>query len=78
MDSDLLFHYHSLQSQSIAVFLLHYGMLSNSDPKNTNTDDNFFDDLYKSFTINRVSASRMINSDAKKRNKINELLISNY
>lgn len=53
-------------------------LVSNSDPKNTNTDDNFFDDLYKSFTINRVSASRMINSDAKKRNKINELLISNY
>ena len=53
-------------------------LISNSDPKNTNTDDNFFDDLYKSFTINRVSASRMINSDAKKRNKINELLISNY
>lgn len=53
-------------------------LISNSDPKNINTDDNFFDDLYKSFTINRVSASRMINSDAKKRNKINELLISNY
>ena len=53
-------------------------LVSNSDPKNTNTDDNFFDDLYKSFTINRVSASRMINSDAKKRNKINELLISNF
>ena len=53
-------------------------LVSNSDPKNTNTDDNFFDDLYKSFIINRVSASRMINSDAKKRNKINELLISNY
>ena len=53
-------------------------LISNSDPKNTNTDDNFFDDLYKSFIINRVSASRMINSDAKKRNKINELLISNY
>lgn len=53
-------------------------LISNSDPKNTNSDDNFFDDLYKSFTINRVSASRMINSDAKKRNKINELLISNY
>lgn len=53
-------------------------LVSNSDPKNTNSDDNFFDDLYKSFTINRVNASRMINSDAKKRNKINELLISNY
>lgn len=52
-------------------------VLSNSDPKNTNEDDNFFDDLYSQFKIERVSASRMINSNAKKRGAINELLISN-
>lgn len=52
-------------------------VLSNSDPKNTNEDDNFFDDLYSQFEIERVSASRMINSNAKKRGAINELLISN-
>ena len=50
---------------------------SNSDPKNTNETDNFFDDLYSRFKIERVSASRMINSNAKKRGAINELLISN-
>ena len=50
---------------------------SNSDPKNTNKNDNFFDDLYSHFKIERVSASRMINSNAKKRGAVNELLISN-
>jgi DNA adenine methylase len=50
---------------------------SNSDPKNTNTEDNFFDDLYANFNIKRIHASRMINSNAKKRGAINELLISN-
>lgn len=50
---------------------------SNSDPKNTNENDNFFDELYSHFEIERVSASRMINSNAKKRGLINELLISN-
>ncbi len=52
-------------------------VLSNSDPKNTNEDDNFFDELYSQFEIERVSASRMINSNAKKRGAIKELLISN-
>lgn len=50
---------------------------SNSDPKNTNSNDNFFDDLYSDFEIERISASRMINSNAKKRGAISELLISN-
>lgn len=50
---------------------------SNSDPKNVREDDNFFDNLYKKFSIKRVSASRMINSNAKKRGAIKELLISN-
>ena len=36
-------------------------MLSNSDPKNTNEEDNFFDDIYKGFEIERVFAKRMIN-----------------
>ena len=52
-------------------------LASNSDPKNTNTNDNFFDELYSHFQIERVSASRMINSNANKRGAINELLISN-
>lgn len=51
---------------------------SNSDPKNINENDNFFDDIYKKFIINRVAASRMINSNSKGRGSINELLICNY
>lgn len=53
-------------------------LASNSDPKNTNPDDNFFDDLYKQFSINRVSAKRSINRNSKERGKISELLICNY
>lgn len=52
-------------------------LASNSDPKNANKEDNFFDELYSNFEIKRISASRMINSNAKKRGAISELLISN-
>ena len=52
-------------------------VLSNSDPKNVNEEDNFFDNLYKNYKINRVEASRAINSKGDKRGKINELLICN-
>ncbi len=52
-------------------------VLSNSDPKNVNKNDTFFDDLYKEYRIKRISASRMINSKADNRGKINELLICN-
>lgn len=53
-------------------------MLSNSDPHNTDPDDDFFDDLYKDFNIERVKARRSINSNGAKRGAINELLIRNY
>ncbi|MBT3385516.1 MAG: Dam family site-specific DNA-(adenine-N6)-methyltransferase [Prolixibacteraceae bacterium] len=53
-------------------------MLSNSDPKNNNEDDNFFDELYKSHRIFRVPARRMINSNATRRNAINEIVVTNY
>ena len=53
-------------------------MLSNSDPKNTDPNDGFFDDLYDGFVIERVKASRRINSDAGKRGEINEIIIRNY
>ena len=52
-------------------------LASNSDPKNANKEDNFFDELYSNFSIERIRASRMINSNAKKRGAISELLISN-
>lgn len=50
---------------------------SNSDPTNTNESNNFFDDLYRQFSIKRVSATRMINSDSTKRGRISEIMISN-
>ncbi len=53
-------------------------ILSNSDPKNVNADDSFFDELYSEYKINRVSAKRMINSVSAKRGNINELLITNF
>lgn len=55
-----------------------YLMLSNSDPKNIDKRDNFFDNLYKSYNINRITAKRNINSNISKRGEINELIIRNY
>jgi len=48
-------------------------MLSNSDPH-----DDFFDELYSEFKINRVLASRNINSVGSKRGKVNEIIVTNY
>ena len=53
-------------------------MLSNSDPKNTDENDEFFDDIYSEFTIHRVNARRAINSDGKGRGEITEILVTNY
>ena len=52
-------------------------ILSNSDVKGKNPDDNFFDDLYGNFNINRVLARRNINSNPNKRGELTELLITN-
>lgn len=53
-------------------------MLSNSDPKNVDPDDNFFDALYSRFHIARVPAKRMINSNGTKRGEIAEIIITNF
>jgi len=53
-------------------------MLSNSDCKGKNEEDNFFDVLYGAYPIERVLASRSINSDASKRGKLTEILVHNY
>ena len=53
-------------------------LLSNSDPKVANPDDEFFDELYGGFHIKRILASRMINSKGDGRGKITEILVSNY
>ena len=44
-------------------------LLSNSDPKNENPKDNFFEEAYNKYEIYRVKASRAINSKANKRGK---------
>jgi DNA adenine methylase len=53
-------------------------MLSNSDPRNENPQDSFFEELYAGFSIHKVLASRRINSNGAKRGPITELLITNY
>lgn len=53
-------------------------MLSNSDPKNLDSEDDFFDNLYKNFNIKRVNARRSINSNGKGRGAVTELIIKNY
>ncbi len=50
---------------------------SNSDPKNIDETDDFFDKLYSRYEILRIEASRAINSNGTKRGKVKELLIVN-
>jgi len=57
--------------------LNHQWILSNSDVKGKNPNDNFFDDLYSEFNIHRVNARRSINANPNKRGKLTELLITN-
>lgn len=52
--------------------------MSNSDPKNEDQNDDFFEDAYFDYRIERVEAARNINSKGSKRGKIKELLIMNY
>ncbi len=53
-------------------------LLSNSDCKSRNPEDDFFDALYKDFIIERVYAKRNINANGAKRGVLTELLIRNY
>jgi len=55
----------------------HNFILSNSDVKGKNPNDDFFDNLYEQFTIKRVFATRMVNANAEKSGKLTELLITN-
>ncbi|MGB4603666.1 MAG: DNA adenine methylase, partial [Bacteroidales bacterium] len=52
-------------------------ILSNSDVKGKNPNDNFFDELYGKFIIKRVLAKRNINANPNKRGELTELLITN-
>jgi DNA adenine methylase len=53
-------------------------LLSNSDPKNEDRKDHFFENNFKGFDICRIKASRMINCRGCGRGQINELIIANY
>lgn len=55
-----------------------FAIISNSDPKNTNGKDLFFDSLYSEYNIKRVLASRIINRNVEKRGLVSELLIKNF
>ncbi|NLX85719.1 MAG: DNA adenine methylase [Clostridiales bacterium] len=55
-----------------------YLILSNSDPRNHNQFDDYFDKLYEGFNIERIKANRHINCYGNKRGQINELIIRNY
>ena len=52
-------------------------ILSNSDVKGKDNSNNFFDDLYKRYYIDRILAKRSINANPEKRGKLTELLINN-
>ena len=64
--------YRELNTQNVKL------MLSNSNPKNTNKEDTFFDNIYQGFNIDEIYASRMINANSKGRGKISEILVTNY
>jgi len=53
-------------------------LLSNSDPKNEDPKDHFFENHYEGFTIERVKAVRAINCKGSRRGQINEILVTNY
>lgn len=55
-----------------------YIVLSNSDPKNTDPDDDFFESLYSDYSMQKVVAKRRINRNADQRGYITELLIKNF
>ena len=61
-----------LDSRGVSV------MLSNSDPKNIDPTDDFFESAYDGFNLFRAEANRMISCKGDKRGKINELIITNY
>jgi DNA adenine methylase len=49
---------------------------SNSDPKNADENDDFFDMLYARHAITRIDAARTINSVGNRRGHVRELLIT--
>lgn len=79
--SDMFFDEQQKELAEFVEAMSHRGariVVSNSDPKNTDANDDFFDSIYSKQKIKRIEATRMINSKASGRGKIKELLISNF
>ena len=53
-------------------------LVSNSNPKNTDKEDDFFERLYHLFYMDTVSSRHMINCKGAERSLITELLIYNF
>lgn len=53
-------------------------MLSNSDCRGRNEEDNFFDVLYAAYEIERVWATRSVNANPNGRGRLTEILVHNY
>lgn len=55
-------------------------MVSNSDPKQNDPEDKFFEEIYPEppFNHHQVAALRSINSNGTGREKVSELIITNY
>lgn len=53
-------------------------ILSNSNPKNTDPNDLFFDNIYSEFNIYTINAKRMINSKGTQRGSVSEIIVTNY
>lgn len=51
---------------------------SNSDPKEENTGESFFEQIYYQFRIKRVLAPRLINANPQSRGFVSEIMISNF
>ena len=70
--------------RELALYIRHlsdkraYVLASNSDPRNTNPNDDFFDELYDGLYIDRVFAKRMINSKSSGRGDVTEIVVHNY
>jgi len=72
------------QQKRLAAYIDHLSakgakiIVSNSDPKNVDPHDDFFDSLYAKYRIERVVAPRMINSKVVSRGKISEIMVTNF
>lgn len=53
-------------------------MLSNSDGLAKGGTDNFFDELYENYEIERVWASRSVSANASRRGRLTEILVRNF